>query len=102
MSHCYVYLDIFPVSHADLTIQPDVDTKHRFLIHSVCVMSLTESWQCSSGPGGVAVPEGQSLNLTATLSYHGGVQPPVTWYEDGQQLEAQTVVMHDFNQNVLT
>ena len=63
---------------------------------------VVDSWLCSPGPGGIAVPEGQSLNLTATLSYHGSVQPPVTWYEDGQQLEAQTVVMHDFNQNVLT
>ena len=72
--------------------------------HKEHVTSLIDSWLCSPGPGpgGVAVAEGQSLNLTATLSYHGSVQPPVPWYEDGQQLEAQTAVVHEFNQNVLT
>ena len=64
--------------------------------------SFVDSWLCSPGPDGIAVAEGKSLNLTATLSYHGSVQPPVTWYEDGQQLEAQTAVVHEFNQNVLT
>ena len=70
--------------------------------HLLSVIRTVGTLNCTPASSGIEVPEGQTVKLTASLTYYGTPLPPVTWYQGNKRQSTQTETTRGYDHTTTT